>query len=137
MECTEDSPALLELEGDEGDDVEGCVVDSAEANGDAGSDTLWVGLDVSEVQSLLAYLGHLSFNREYHVVSRVRHNLGAGHTHHDAEVVGQVDACNLGVDNLSDGHGDQATSLEVSHSVVVSRASHLVSQYGGGVLALL
>ena len=41
VECAEDGPALLELEGDECDDVEGCVVDSTMADRQAGSDADW------------------------------------------------------------------------------------------------
>ena len=83
VESTEDSPALLELVGDEGDDVEGSVVDSTEADGNAGSDTLGrAALMLAKFRACSPTLVTSPSTGELHVVGAVRDNLGAGHTHH-------------------------------------------------------
>ena len=117
VQRTEHRPTLRELEGDEGNDVECSVVDSAERYGNRCSHTLWVGLDVSEVECLLAYFGNLTFYGELHVVDAVGHYLSTGHACGHLQVVGQINTGHLGVDNWQNLDGDQFTSLEVGCGV--------------------
>ena len=135
VECTEHGPTLRELEGDEGDDVECSVVDSAERYGNRCSHTLWVSLDVSEVECLLAYLGNLTLYSELHVVDRIRYYLSASHTSSHLQIIRQLDAGHLGVDDWQNLYGDQATSLKVG--VVVTGSAVLEGKYCGALGTLL
>ena len=133
MEGAEHSPTLLELVGQEGNDVESGLSDSTTADGHAGSNALRRGLDVGEVESLLCNLGHLTLDGKLHVVDRVRDDLSAGHTSHHHEVFGQLSAGNLSVDDGANLHRDQATCFEVASHVLVGTSGDSVGQDSGGV----
>ena len=137
MERTEHGPTLLELVGNEADDIEGSVVDGSEADGYAGCHALGCCLDVGEVERLLSHLGHLTLYRELHVVGAVGDNLGTSYTEHQFEVVRQFDAGYLCVDDLGDGNGDESARFQVAQGVLVCTVCHGIGQNGGGVLALL
>ena len=133
VESAELCPSLLELVGDEGDDVESGLSDSTTADGYAGGNTLGRCGDVGEVELLLLNLGYLALNGELHVVDRVRDNLSAGHAGHHHEVFGQLSAGNLGVDDGANLHGDQAACFKVASHVLVGTGGDGVGQDGGCV----
>ena len=105
MESGELGEALLELVGDEAQQVEGCIVDGAVGNCDGSSHALGRCVQLGEVDSLLADRLNLTGNSELHVVDAVRPHLVADDASQKTEIVGQLQACDLRVDEFVDGQG--------------------------------
>ena len=139
VESAEDCEALGQLEADKAKQVESSVGDSAMADCYVSCNSIGSCANLSEVQSLLAYLLNLTGNGELNVIGRVRPNLVARHARYGAEVARKLDACNLGVDEFVDGQGDCTTSVEVSVAVVVATCvtAYGVHQDSAGVAASL
>ncbi len=133
----QDVQSLANLHGDEGEEVEGSVVDGLVRDGNGQGDALRDGLDVGEFQSLLLNLGDLVCNAGHHVVGTDRPQVVTDHTRQDVHTGGERGALNLRVHHVVNGDGDGTAADDVGGGVLVGTRGDGVQQYGGSVGTLL
>ena len=137
MQSLEDGDTLLELVGDKAQEVKVCIVDGTVADCNTGGDTLRTGLQLVKVQSLLAGLLNLAGNGEYYIIDAVRPDLIADDTCEDTQVSRELQAFDLGVDELMDGERHCTGGIDVGGGVLVITGGHGVLKDSGGVFTLL
>ena len=129
IESLELGQALGHLVLSERVQIEGGVVDGVVRDSQSSSYVHGVGVQLVEVDLLLANLLNFTCNGELYVVDGVWPYLVALYAGQQLQIARQLQSGHLGVDEFVDGHGDGSRCLDVALGVACGR----VQQDGGAV----